>query len=198
MPYSISNFRTAQLTPCHIKNTTAVSVLIICLSHPLRWHPHRIISSTRGENHVLKSLQLLLSWALTLDLLRQQLVGVWVCHRDSVIWIAELNIMYYGQRAGSCLQLPVFKAGQQVSKIIKCKPCEVRASSTWISIDIDVSRLTVGFQKVCIIRLLQCINTTRNVALRLPNSWSDWFMDRLVFNLISKCSNTLPDLGLGL
>ena len=41
--------------------------------------------------------------------------------------------------------------------------------STAVTIDIEVSRLAIEFQKVCIIVLPQCFNTTLNFALRVAH-----------------------------
>ena len=41
--------------------------------------------------------------------------------------------------------------------------------ATGLTIDMEVSRLAIGFQKVCIIRLPQCTNATLNFALRIAH-----------------------------
>ena len=47
-----------------------------------------------------------------------------------------------------------------------------------ICIDIVLSRLVVGFQKVCIIRLPQCTNTTLNFVLRIAHNWQPFIQTK--------------------
>ena len=61
--------------------------------------------------------------------------------------------------------------------IVQYNQCWDSSAALVLVIDIKVSRLAIGFQKVCIIRLPQCTNPTLNFIVTLPNhcvnAW--WF-----------------------
>ena len=57
----------------------------------------------------------------------------------------------------------------------------------WV-IDIEVSRLAIGFQKVCIIRLPQCTITTLNFASRIAHLLAAYYSNNIFTSLVKPTS----------
>ena len=55
-------------------------------------------------------------------------------------------------------------------------------------IDIEVSRLAIGFQKVCIIRLPQRTNTTLNFATHIAHLLAAYYSNSIFTSLVKPTS----------